>query len=97
MYVIALLPLIARLRDLVKQHQCADDPAAGGKLEKLKSWWEALKEFRPEYGYFSNAFKIKLIGKREHLVFAERVFSGSGSGIKFLTERHNYLECPIGS
>ena len=60
-YSIALLPLIKRLRDLFKQFCHADDSAAGGKLEHLKSWWETLKGLGPEYGCFPNASKTKLI------------------------------------
>ena len=50
---IALLPLIKQLRHLDKQLGYCNDSAAGGKLEQLKSWWEALKEFKPNYGYAS--------------------------------------------
>ena len=71
MYGIAMLPVIKRFRDLVKQFWYADDSAASGKLEQLKSWWEALKELGPEYGYSPNASKTKLIVKLEFLDFAE--------------------------
>ena len=40
MYAIALLTLIKRLRDLVKQFWYADHPSAGGELEQLESWWK---------------------------------------------------------
>ena len=50
MYGIAVLPSIKGLRDHVKHFWYADDSAAGGKLEQLKSWWEAVKEPGTEYG-----------------------------------------------
>ena len=46
-------------------------------------------------GYFLNACKTKLIVKREHLDFAERVFSGSV--ITILAEGHKHIGCPIAS
>ena len=42
MYTIGTLPLISRLTGLVKQCWYADDSAAGGKLSKLKQWWDLL-------------------------------------------------------
>ena len=50
MYGIAMLPFIKGLRGHVKQFWNADDSAAGGKHEQLKTWWEAVKESGPEYG-----------------------------------------------
>ena len=65
------------------------------QVRNLKSGWGALKELGPEYGYFPNASKTKLIVKRENLDFAERVFYGKV--ITISAEGHKYLRCPIGS
>ena len=72
MYTIGTLPLISRLTGLVKQCWYADDSAAGGKLSKLKQWWDLLSSVGPCYGYFPNATKTILIVKETVLLMLEQ-------------------------
>ena len=51
MYTIAILPLIYRLDQQVKQVWYADDASAGRSLHHLHSWWNQLLRCGPEYGY----------------------------------------------
>ena len=74
MYTIGTLPLISHLTGLVKQCWYADDSAAGGKLSKLKQWWDLLSSVGPRYGYFPNATKTILIVKETVLTDARTIF-----------------------
>ncbi len=95
MYGIGILPMIRRLHHTVRQLWYADDSAAEGKLAKLKERWDKLITIEPDYGYFPNASKTKLLVKPENVSEAQRIFMGSG--IRIITEGNEYLGCPIGS
>ena len=51
----------------VKQVWLADDAAAGGRLEGLFNWYEALIMEGKKYGYYVNKKKCWLIVKSEEL------------------------------
>ena len=95
MYTIGTLPLISRLTGLVKQCWYADDSAAGGKLSKLKQWWDLLSSVRPCYGYFPNVTKTILIVKETVLTDARTIIGDCG--IQVTTEGHHYLGGVIGT
>ena len=42
MYALALVPMITRLSNIVKQVWYADDAAAAGHLADLHTWWDML-------------------------------------------------------
>ena len=76
-----------------KQVWFADDSAAGGRLDSLNQWWEALKEAGPGYGYYPKASKTWLIVKEEHLSTAHSMFKD----INITTVGHKYLGSYIGT
>ena len=64
MYAIAVNPLIHQLKhDTTKQTWFADDATAGGKLNKLREWWDCLTNDGPDCGYFLSASKSWLVVK----------------------------------
>ena len=54
MYGLATIPLIQKLNGPCKQVWYADDSAAFGSLEHLRSWWDRLTTEGPRFGYFAN-------------------------------------------
>ena len=94
MYTIGTLPLISHLTGLVKQCWYANYSAAGGKLSKLKQWWDLLSSVGPRYDYFPNATKTILIVKETVLTDARTIFGDCD--IQVTTEGHKDLEhlCP---
>ena len=60
MYAIAMLPLIHRINEDVKQAWYADDATATGNITNLRSWWDKLVSMRPAYSYHVNASKTWL-------------------------------------
>ena len=63
MYAIGTQSLIRRLDGVAKQVWYADDSAAGSSLERLRRWWDLLKEIGPLYGYFPNSSKTHVLAK----------------------------------
>ena len=66
MYAIGTQPLIRRLDGIAKQVWYADDSAAGSSIERLRRWWDLLKEIGPLYGYIPNGDKTHILAKPEH-------------------------------
>ena len=95
MYALALVPMITRLSNVVKQVWYADDAAAAGHLTGLCSWWDVLCDIGPQFGYFVNSSKTFLIVKEMHLPMARAIFKDTG--IQFTTEGRRYLGAAIGS
>ena len=95
MYAIGTLPLIRKLPNSVQHIWFADDAAAGGQLDQLRTWWDSIQEQGPDYGYFSNAEKSWLIVKEKDLHQAERIFDGTG--INIATDGKKHLGAPLGS
>ena len=75
MYAIAIVPLIHRLQHEVIQVWYVDDATAGGKLANLRSWCDQLVQCGHEYGYHTNANKLWLVVKEEHLTQAKELFA----------------------
>ena len=81
MYGLATIPLIQRLSGHCKQVWYADDSAAFGSLEHLRSWWDKLTTEGPSFGYFANPSKTWLVTKDTHIHEATTIFANSGVNI----------------
>lgn len=60
MYAMATIPLIKKLKDKVNdinQVWYADDASEGGKIKRLREWWDQLNAIGPKFGYFPNVSK----------------------------------------
>ena len=75
------VPLIDRVANNVRQIWFADDASAGGRLEDLHNWWDALREAGPDYSYFVNSGKSWLIVKERDLSEAQSFFQGTGINV----------------
>ena len=95
MYAIGTQPLIRRLDGIAKQVWYADDSAAGSSLERLRRWWDLLKEIGPLYGYFPNGDKTHILAKPEHTEAAKEIFKGTG--ITVSSEGKRYLGGAMGT
>ena len=95
MYAIGTQPLIRRLDGIAKQVWYADDSAAGSSLERLRRWWDLLKEVGPLYGYFPNCAKTHVLAKPEHTEAAKEIFKGTG--ITVSSEGKRYLGGAMGT
>ena len=87
--------LIRRLDGIAKQVWYADDSAAGSSLERLRRWWDLLKEIGPLYGYFPNGDKTHILAKPEHTEAAKEIFKGTG--ITVSSEGKRYLGGAMGT
>ena len=95
MYAIAVNPLIHQLKhDTTKQIWFADDATAGGKLNKLREWWDCLTNDGPHYSYFPNASKTWLIVKEGYK--DEVVSTFEGTQVVITGEGQKYLGSAIG-
>ena len=95
MYAIGTQPLIRRLDGIVKQVLYADDSAAGSSLERLRRWWDLLKEIGPFYGYYPNGAKTHVLAKPEHTEAAKEIVKGTG--ITVSSEGKRYLGGAMGT
>ena len=95
MYAVAITPLIHCLADdNIKQVWFADDASAGGKLDRIKNWWNNISRIGPEYGYYPNASKTWLIIKESCYKQAKLMFQGTGV---ITSEGKRHLGSAIGS
>ena len=98
-YALATRPLINRLQSKVpevSQVWLADDATGGGKLERLKEWWDTVIIEGRKLGYEVNEKKSWLIVKhQDQLDKAKEVFENSN--IKFTTAGQRHLGAAIGS
>ena len=60
MYALALVPLSKQIQTICKQVWYADDATGCDSLEKLHKWFNALREYGPQYGYFPKPEKCIL-------------------------------------
>ena len=95
MYAIGTQPLIRKLDGISKQVWYADDSAAGSNLERLRRWWDVLKEIGPLYGYYPNGSKTHVLVKSQHSEAANEIFEGTGISIS--TEGERYLGGAMGT
>ena len=54
MYALALIPMITKFGNIVKQVWYADD-AAAGLLTDLRTWWDMLCDIGPQFGCLINS------------------------------------------
>ena len=54
------------------------DATACDKLVRLRSWFDALLEQGPAYGYYPKPAKCILVVKPDFLTLAKKLFRGSG-------------------
>ena len=73
--------LIHRVNQSVKQVWYADDATATGSMETLRTWWDDLVSYDPQYGYHVNASKTWLITKGEHHAEAAALFQDTSVNI----------------
>ena len=96
MYAIGVVPLLQSIAtEGAVQAWFADDSGAGGKVLKLRQWWDSLTEKGPSFGYFLNAAKSVLLVKPQHYHKAVEVFAGTGVDIRMDGCRH--LGAALGS
>ena len=89
MYGIAVIPLIRRVaNEQVQQVWFADNATAGAQLTPLRDWWDQLRLFGPDYGYFPNASKTWLIVKDDKLEAATAIYQDTGISITTQGKRH---------
>ena len=93
MYGLAKIPLIQKLNGPCKQVWYADESAAFGSLEHLRSWWDRLTTEGPRFGYFANPSKTWLVTKE--CCNAAKIFAGSA--INITSHGRPYLGAPLGS
>jgi len=100
-YAIGILPLQELLQELldedpVKSVTFADNFAGAGKLQSLRSWWNAITRLGPLLGYYPKASKSWLIVKEvEKLNEAEQIFAGTD--VKVTVSGKKYLGGTIGT
>ena len=95
MYAMAILPLIRRINEDIKQAWYADDATATGRIANLRSWWDKLVSIGPAYGYHVNASKTWLVVKEPHLSAA--IFSFGNTQVNITTEGKPHLGAALGT
>ena len=94
MYALATVPLLSKMKstqpdlDPARQVAFADDGIGVGKIRNLRTWWDAICEFGPPFGYYINADKSWIIVKPHLRAEAEQVFQGTGINITTDGQRH---------
>ena len=91
MFAIAMVPLINKVKGDECQCWYANDTSAGGKL---RSWWDKVLQYGPEYGYFPNPEKSWLVVK-EHMEEAHNIFGTPG--VQITNQGRQYIGAPTGS
>ena len=95
MYALATIPLIKRLNQGANQVWYADDAAAMGKIQQVRTWWDQIVKLGPGFGYHANAAKTWLITKEIHHQKAVEAFADTS--VKVTSEGRPYLGAPIGT
>ena len=96
MFALATVPLINAVKTIgTIQAWFADDAASGGRIQRLRQWWDTLLSKGPAFGYFPNAVKTVLLTKKERYNEAVAVFGDTG--VKITTEGKIYLGGAFGS
>ena len=96
-YALATIPLINDLSSVenIKQAWYADDAAAAGRLQSLRTWWDTVNSKGPAYGYHANASKTWLVVKEEHLEEARMLFEDTE--VNITPKGRPYLGAALGS
>ena len=78
MFALASVPLINAVKvQTSTQVWFADDASAGGRLRRLREWWDTLLHIGPKSGYFPNAAKTHLLVKEEREADAIELFGNT--------------------
>lgn len=96
MFAIATRPLVERVA-CAKADQIwfADDASAGGKLSRLRTWWDLLGTHGPSFGYYLNPCKTWLLTKPDNRREAERLFADTG--VQITADGVHHLGAALGS
>ena len=79
--------------ECVKRIWYADDSAAGGELNAIRSWWDNLCQTGPLFGYYPKASKTWVICKPEYEEKARTIFPD----VNITSVGHRYLGSFIGT
>ena len=72
---IGMIPLIHQLsNEFIKQAWVSDNASASSDFSALQQWSDHLVQIGPQYGYYPNALKTRLIVKDEFLSRAKTIF-----------------------
>ena len=84
LYALSIQPLITSLQAASSVKQCwfADDASGAGSIMEIRTWWDALSTLGPDFGYFPNDRKCRIIAKPAK--------GGLGLGNPFLEARREY-------
>ena len=73
-YALGITPLIQFLHEFIiikeqnsKEVAFGDDLAVAGKINEIKSFWDAIAKIGPKYGYFPKVSKSNFIVKNQHV------------------------------
>ena len=80
--------MIRRLKIDVPDAWYADDATAVGSLATLLAWWNCHSSTGPNNGYFTNATKMVLIMKPEHLSAYQAFFANAHIQINAHGQQH---------
>ena len=96
MYAMAMLPLIQSLQRVAEVEQIwfADDSAAGGGANELRSWWDGIVQKGQAFGYKVNPVKTWLVVKEDHYEDAVKCFEDTD--VQITTNGKGYLGSPLG-
>ena len=83
MFALATVPLIQAVKTSETiQSWFADDAASGGRLRRLRAWWDTLVQKGPAFGYHPNSIKTVLVVKPAKHQEAVEVFDKTGIQIR---------------
>lgn len=91
LYALGSLPLIwflAEHEKEVNQVAYADDLSGGGKVTKLRKWFDGIVDKGPLFGYHAEPTKSWLIVKESKLDEAQAAFEGTGVNITIHGKKH---------
>ena len=95
-YALATIPLISACKsDLSSEVWFADDATGCGSLTSLRSWWDKLNTYGPQFGYHPNGCKTWLITKQALEQTATNIFANTN--VHVTTEGRKHLGAPLGS
>ena len=101
-YILGITPLIQFLHEfiIIKEHDSkevafADDLAAAGKINEIKSFWNVIENICPKYGCFPKASKSYVIVKNQNVDVTSVIFNKTD--VKITTEGHGHFGAVIGS
>ena len=96
-YALATVPLIkaCKVLDLAGEAWFADDATGSGRLTALRTWWDKLTAFGPNFGYHPNGDKTWLVVSESLKDAATGVFEGTS--VQVTTQGWKHLGAALGS